>query len=71
MSNYDLALFVHIVGAIGAFIGVSVWLFAALALRRAQDVGQVRALTSLIQPRTGSLPSSVFCSSASPDSTWR
>jgi hypothetical protein len=47
---YTLALFVHIVGAIGAFIGVSVWLFAALALRRAQSVGQVRALTSLIQP---------------------
>src|SRR5260370_32167133 len=50
MSNYNLALFVHIVGAIGAFIGVSVWLFAALAVRRAQDVGQVRALTSVIQP---------------------
>src|SRR5258708_22148227 len=50
MSNYTLALFVHIVGAIGAVVGVSVWLFAALALRRAQDVGQVRALTSLIQP---------------------
>jgi Predicted integral membrane protein (DUF2269) len=47
---YTLALFVHIVGAIGAFIGVSVWLFAAMALRRAQSVGQVRALTSLIQP---------------------
>jgi Predicted integral membrane protein (DUF2269) len=47
---YTFALFVHIVGAIGAFIGVSVWLFAAMALRRAQSVGQVRALTSLIQP---------------------
>jgi hypothetical protein len=47
---YTLALFVHIVGAIGAFIGVSVWLFAAMALRRAQSVGQIRALTSLIQP---------------------
>jgi len=50
MNSYTLALFVHIVGAIGAFIGVSVWLFAAMALRRAQSVGQVRALTSLIQP---------------------
>jgi hypothetical protein len=46
---YAVALFVPIVGAIGVFIGVSVWLFAALALRRAQSVGQVRALTSLIQ----------------------
>jgi hypothetical protein len=50
MTTYTLALFVHIVGAIGTFIGVSVWLFAATALRRAQSVGQVRALTSLIQP---------------------
>jgi hypothetical protein len=50
MTTYTLALFVHIVGAIGVFIGVSVWLLAALALRRAQSVGQVRALTSLIQP---------------------
>ena len=50
MTTYTLALFVHIVGAIGTFIGVSVWLFAAMALRRAQSVGQVRTLTSLIQP---------------------
>jgi hypothetical protein len=50
MSIYSLVLFAHIVGAIGTFVGVGVWLFAALALRRAQTVGQVRALTSLIQP---------------------
>jgi len=50
VTTYTLALFAHIVGAIGAFIGVSVWLFAAVALRRAQSVGQVRALTGLIQP---------------------
>ena len=50
MTLYTLALFVHVVGAIGTFIGVSIWLFAALALRRAQHVWQVRALTSLIQP---------------------
>src|SRR5215469_7118963 len=50
MPIYPLMLFVHIVGAIGTFVGVGVWLFAALALRRAQTVGQVRALTSLIQP---------------------
>jgi hypothetical protein len=47
---YTLALFVHIVGAIGVFIGVSVWLFAAMALRRARSIEQVRTLTSLIQP---------------------
>ena len=50
MSIYTLALFVHIVGAIGVFVGVSVWLFAAAALRRTQYIWQVRALTSLIQP---------------------
>jgi hypothetical protein len=47
---YTLALFVHIVGAIGAFVGVSVWLFTAMALRRAQSVGQINALSGLIQP---------------------
>lgn len=50
MPTYTLMLFMHIVGVIGTFVGVGVWLFAALALRRAQTVGQVRALTSLIQP---------------------
>jgi hypothetical protein len=50
MTVYTLALFLHIIGTIGLFIGVSVWLFAAAALRRAQSVGQVRALTSLILP---------------------
>src|SRR5262245_14707686 len=50
MPIYTLMLFVHVVGAIGTFIGVGVWLFAALAMRRGQTVGQVRALTSLIQP---------------------
>jgi hypothetical protein len=50
MTLYTLALFTHIVGAIGTFIGVSVWLFAAMSLWRAQSVGQVRALSGLIQP---------------------
>jgi hypothetical protein len=50
MPIYTLMLFVHVIGAIGTFMGVGVWLFAALALRRAQTVGQVRALTGLIQP---------------------
>jgi hypothetical protein len=47
---YALALFAHVVGAIGTFIGVSIWLFSAEALRRARRVEQVRTLTSLIQP---------------------
>ncbi len=44
---YVLALFVHIVGAIGVLVGIGVWLFAAAALRRAQHVEQVRALAGL------------------------
>jgi uncharacterized membrane protein len=50
MNIYTLALFAHIIGAIGTFIGVSVWLFAAEALQRTQRVEQVRILTRLIQP---------------------
>jgi hypothetical protein len=49
MTLYTLALFLHIVGAIGTFIGVSTWLFVAVALWRAQRVTQVRALSGLIQ----------------------
>src|SRR5262249_29230137 len=47
MYIYTLALFVHIVGAIGVFVGVGAWLLAAAALRRAQQVAQVRALAEL------------------------
>lgn len=50
MNIYTIALFAHVVGAIGTFVGVSVWLFAAEALRRARRVGQVRTLIGLIQP---------------------
>jgi Predicted integral membrane protein (DUF2269) len=50
MTLYTFALFLHIVGAIGMFAGVSTWLFVAVALRRARQVAQVRALSSLIQP---------------------
>jgi hypothetical protein len=50
MSLYTLALFLHIVGAIGTFIGVSIWLFVAVALRQAHQVAQVRTLSGLIQP---------------------
>ena len=50
MSFYTLALFLHIVGAIGTFIGVGVWLVAAEALWRTRRVEQVRTLTRLVQP---------------------
>jgi hypothetical protein len=54
VTLYTFALFLHIVGAIGVFIGVSTWLVVAVALRHAQQVAQVRALSSLIKP-TGML----------------
>jgi hypothetical protein len=47
MNTYLLALFVHIVGAIGVFVGIGVWLFAVASVRRAQEVAQVRALAGL------------------------
>jgi hypothetical protein len=47
MSIYTIMLFVHIVGVIGVFLGVGVWLFAVGALRRAQEVAPVRALAGL------------------------
>lgn len=48
MNIYPLMLFVHVTSAIGIFVGVGAWLFGLAALRRAQDVSQVRALAALI-----------------------
>jgi hypothetical protein len=48
MSHYTLALFLHVSGAIGAFVSLGIWLFGLSALRRAQRVEQVRAIAWLI-----------------------
>ncbi|HEX9130693.1 MAG TPA: DUF2269 family protein [Ktedonobacteraceae bacterium] len=48
MSLYNLALFLHVSGAIGAFVSIGIWLFGLSALRRAQRVEQVRAIAWLI-----------------------
>jgi len=48
MSTYTLALFIHLIGAIGVFAGVGIWLFGLSALRRARRVEQVRAIAWLI-----------------------
>ena len=48
MSLYTLALFVHIVGAIGIFAGLSVWAFGVAGLRRARHVEQARLLAALV-----------------------
>jgi Predicted integral membrane protein (DUF2269) len=47
MSIYTIVLFLHVSGAIGYFVGIGTWLFGLAALRRAQRVEQVRALTNL------------------------
>ena len=48
MSLYTVALFLHVSGAIGAFVSLGIWLFGLTALRRAQRVEQVRAIAWLI-----------------------
>lgn len=48
MNWYDLALFCHVSGVIGIWITLGIWLFGLAALRRARQVGQVRALAWLI-----------------------
>ena len=47
MSIYTIVLFLHVIGAIGYFVGMGTWLFVLAALRRAQRVEQVRALTNI------------------------
>lgn len=46
MSAYTLALFAHVVGAICMFIGIGIWLFSAVTLRRATSVEQVRLIAA-------------------------
>ena len=48
MSPYRLALFIHIVGMIGFFLALGVWLFGLVALRRARHTQQVRSLCQAI-----------------------
>ena len=47
MSLYTVILFLHIVGAIGYFLGIGLWLFILLGWRRMQRVEQVRSLIHL------------------------
>jgi len=48
MSLNRIVLFLHIVGAMGYFVGMGTWLFLLAALRHAQRVEQVRTLTPLM-----------------------
>jgi hypothetical protein len=61
MNIYSIALFVHVISAIGNFFGNGTLLLCMAALRRAQRVEQVRtivaltAITRLIFPLIGSI----------------
>src|SRR5438045_8963965 len=48
MTIYTIVLFFHVSGAIGYFVSMGTWLFGLSALRRAQRVEQVRALSHLV-----------------------
>src|SRR3990172_4589300 len=48
MNLYNLVLFLHVSGDIGIFIGVGAQLLSLVALRRARDVEQARAIAGLI-----------------------
>ncbi|HEY7833385.1 MAG TPA: DUF2269 family protein, partial [Ktedonobacterales bacterium] len=48
MSVYTLALFVHVLGALGMFAGFGTWFFGLIALRRAERVEQVRTITMVL-----------------------
>ena len=48
MNLYTIALFFHVSGAIGYFVGIGTWLFILVGLRRAKRVEQMRGLVNLI-----------------------
>ena len=48
MNLYSIALFLHICGDIGIFVGLSDQLLSLVALRQAKSVEQVRAIARLI-----------------------
>ncbi len=47
MSFYELAVFTHVLGVLGLFAGLGLYLASALRLRRAQAVAQARAVIGL------------------------
>ena len=48
ISDYTIALFLHVVSAIGFFLGAGLLLFGLATLRRAQRVEQVRSILTLV-----------------------
>ena len=52
MNDYTLALFAHILGVLGLFIGIGLDWTTILRLRRAQTMAQVREQTNLVGAQT-------------------
>lgn len=48
MNLYTMALFVHVVGVVGVFAGMGVWLFGLVALGRMRRVEPVRAIAEVV-----------------------
>src|SRR5947209_2568920 len=56
MAIYNIVLFLHVIGAVGYFVGMGIWLFVLVNMRRVQRVEQVRTLinmTNVSGPFTG------------------
>lgn len=60
MSLYTLLLFVHVSGALCLFVGFGVWFFGSMAIARAGQVEQVRAIADLMLMARLVVPASAF-----------
>jgi hypothetical protein len=49
MSLYAISLFVHVVSDIGMFVGVGVWVFGLIMLRRISRVEQIRPIVAMME----------------------
>ena len=57
---YSLALFAHVVGAMGIFSGMGVWIFTAWTLRRVERVELARLLAGLIRTSSNLVVASIL-----------
>jgi uncharacterized membrane protein len=56
MTIYNIVLFLHVIGAVGYFVGMGIWLFILVNMRRGRQMEQVRTLinmTNVSGPFTG------------------
>lgn len=47
--NYRIVLFLHLAGAVAAFVGVGVWFLAALTVRRVRRTEEIKSLASIYE----------------------